>query len=430
MLTWIIALTSRFRQSRDGAVAIQVGLLAVVLIGMSALGVEIGFAYYKQRQMQSAADAAATGGAMAIGDPTPDPTGEARSIAGRLNFVNGVGGVAVTVNHPPVGGAHAGDAKSVQVIIQQPQTLTMANLVNSWYGTGPRIWTVHASAVATANASGTACIIALDTGAVCNSTPAINIWNNAIIQPPGCNHCGLADNSSCTNALNVSNGAQINAPVFVHGQWVLGSNAKLNCTPQTQGAPVVTDPYAGVVFSAVGLTARTQPGGSGPYTLLPGRYAAGLNFGNGKTINFSPGVYYIDAGLTVGNTSTINATGGVTLVINGNYAIALGNGTTINITAPTTGTTAGIAIASIRTADSTVIQRFSNNEILNVKGALYFPNQNLLIDNNVTIVATGCNQYIGRKIDYRNNASISDSACPSVGGTPAVGGSGLVQLVE
>jgi hypothetical protein len=430
MLTWITALTSRFRQSRDGAVAIQVGLLAVVLIGMSALGVEIGFAYYKQRQMQSAADAAATGGAMAIGDPTPDPTGEARSIAGRLTFHNGVGGVAVTVNHPPVSGAHAGDAKSVQVIIQQPQTLTMANLVTSRYGTGPSIWTVSASAVATANASGTACIIALDTGAVCNSTPAINIWNNAIIQPPGCNHCGLADNSSCTNALNVSNGAQINAPVFVHGQWILGVNAKLNCTPKTQGAPVVTDPYAGVVFSTVGSTPRTQPA-SAPYNLLPGNYASGVHItgGSGVTLNFTQkGVYYIGTRFDLPNTSTINATAGVTIVLNGNYTAALGNGTTINLVAPPDGPTAGIAFAAIRTA--TAQQTFSNNQILNIKGAMYFPSETLLIDNNVTIVATGCNQYIAKKIDYRNNAAISDTACPTVGGTPVAGGSGLVQLTE
>ncbi len=44
MFARITALASRFSQSRDGSVAIQVGLLAVVLIGTSALAVEIGFA--------------------------------------------------------------------------------------------------------------------------------------------------------------------------------------------------------------------------------------------------------------------------------------------------------------------------------------------------------------------------------------------------
>jgi hypothetical protein len=405
--------------------------LAVVLIGMSALGVEIGFAYSKQRQMQSVVDAASTGAAASLSDSVSDPTGEARSIAGHLGFVNGVAGVVVTVNHPPLNGVHVGDTNSVEVIVKQPQTLSMANLVTSWYGTGPKVWTVAASAVATANVTGTACIIALDTGAVCNSTPAINIWNNAIIQPAPCaNHCGLAANSSCTNALNVSNGAQINAPVFVHGQWVLGINAKLNCTPKTQGAKVVPDPYAGVVFSTVGLTTRTQPAAA-PYNLLPGNYTAGVHItgGSGVTLNFTQkGVYYIGTRFDLPNTSTINATAGVTIVINGNYTAALGNNTRINIIAPTDGPTAGIAFAGIRTI--TAQQTFSNNQILNIKGAMYFPNENLLIDNNVTIIATNCNQYIANKIDYRNNAAISDTGCPSVGGTPVAGGSGLVQLTE
>ncbi len=428
MFAWIAALALRFRQSRDGAVAIQVGILAVVLIGTSALAVEIGFAYSKQRQMQTAADAAATGGTAALSDSVPDPTGEARSIAGHLDFVNGVDGVVVTVNHPPLSGAHVADTNSVQVIIQQPQTLSMANLVTSWYSTGPHIWTVSASAVATANVTGTACIIALDPGDC--RTPAINIKNNAIIQPPPCaDHCGLAANSSCNNALNVSNNAKVNAPVFVHGQWVLANNAKLNCTPKTQGAPTVDDPYAGVVFSAVGLTARTQPG-SAPYNLLPGRYAAGLNYNNNQTLNFAPGVYYIDTRMNLSNNVTVNATGGVTLVVNGNYAMNIGNNATINITAPTSGSTKGIAIASIRTATSTVTQTFSNNTILNVSGAIYFPNQIAQFDNNVTIRATNCNQFIARKISYQNNATLVDTGCPSVGGTPVAGGSGLIQLTE
>ena len=145
MFSWITAQAIKVREARNGAVAIQVGLLAVVLIGFSALAVEIGFAYSKQRQMQTVADAAATGGAAALSDTVPDPTGEARSIAGRLGFVSGVSGVVVTVNHPPLNGVHVGDTNSVEVIVQQPQTLSMANLVTSWYGTGPKVWTVAAA---------------------------------------------------------------------------------------------------------------------------------------------------------------------------------------------------------------------------------------------------------------------------------------------
>ena len=53
-----------------------------------------------------------------------------------------------------------------------------------------------------------------------------------------------------------------------------------------------------------------------------------------------------------------------------------------------------------------------------------------MIDNNVIINATSCNQFVAKKIDFRNNAALVDTGCPSAGGTPVVGGSGLVQLVE
>jgi hypothetical protein len=441
MFLRIAALAERVRQSRSGAVAIQVGLLAVVLIGMSALGVEIGFAYSKQRQMQSAADAAATGGAAAIGDTVPDPTGEARSIAGRLGFVNGVSGVVVTVNHPPLHGTHIGDTNSVEVIVQQPQTLSMANLVTSWYGSGPQIWTVSASAVATANVTGTACIVALDPSNC--STSALTIKNNAIIQPAPCAtppRCGVAVNSTCSNALTVENNAQINAPVYVHGRWVLGQNAKLNCTPKTQGAPTVKDPYADTVFSAVGLTPRTQPTGCTTCTLQPGYYSAGLNYSNGKTLNLTPGAYYIGTKLSLQNNVTVNApptgtAGGVTIVINGPipYQIDIGNNAHLNITAPTKenavfGAIPGIAIAA--SPDNTLQQKFNNNTFIKIQGAIYIPKGSTLFDNNTFIASTTCTQLFAGKISYQNNATLVDTGCPSFGGTPAAGGSGLIQLTE
>ena len=108
----------------------------------------------------------------------------------------------------------------------------------------------------------------------------------------------------------------------------------------------------------------------------------------------------------------------MTLIVNGNYATNIQNNATINITAPTSGPTKGIAIASIRTADPTKTQSFSNNTILNVSGAIYFPNQIASFNNNVTIKATNCNQFIARKISYQNNATLVDTGCPFCGGHP------------
>ena len=46
----------RMLRSERGSVAIQLGLMMIIILGMVGLGVEITFVLYKHRQMQSAAD--------------------------------------------------------------------------------------------------------------------------------------------------------------------------------------------------------------------------------------------------------------------------------------------------------------------------------------------------------------------------------------
>jgi hypothetical protein len=153
-----------------------------------------------------------------------------------------------------------------------------------------------------------------------------------------------------------------------------------------------------------------------------------LNYSNNVTLNLAQGVYYIDTQLSLQNNVIVNANTGVTLVINGNYAINLGNNVTINITAPTSGPTAGVAIASIRTATASVTQLFSNNAILNLTGAIYFPNQTVQFDNNSTINTAKCGQLVARIIQLQNNANLKND-CAGTGVLPITGGS-TPQLVE
>jgi Flp pilus assembly protein TadG len=56
----------KFVDRRDGAVAIQMGFVLTAMLGMAALAIEIGFVNFKQRQMQSVADAAVLGAQAAL----------------------------------------------------------------------------------------------------------------------------------------------------------------------------------------------------------------------------------------------------------------------------------------------------------------------------------------------------------------------------
>src|SRR3954452_7356938 len=57
------------RTDERGQVIVFVVLAIGVLLGMAGLAVDVGYAYYSQRSLQSSADAAALAGAQALPDP-------------------------------------------------------------------------------------------------------------------------------------------------------------------------------------------------------------------------------------------------------------------------------------------------------------------------------------------------------------------------
>lgn len=133
----------------------------------------------------------------------------------------------------------------------------------------------------------------------------------------------------------------------------------------------------------------------------------------------------IKNGVTL-NAPPAGSVGGVTIVITGNYAVDLGNNQSLNITAPTTGDYAGIAMTSLRTANSSVTHVLENNAALNIQGALYFPSQGLEFSNNVTSNSNGCTEVVAGTVLLKQNVVLGNN-CTGTGVKP-IGVS--TQLVE
>ncbi len=92
-----------FLRDTSGTVYVTVGLMCFGLFGMAGLGVDVGLWYTTSRTVQSAADAAAIGGAyeaLAGGGATAIANA-AKDSAER----NGIDPALVTVNNPPLSGA-------------------------------------------------------------------------------------------------------------------------------------------------------------------------------------------------------------------------------------------------------------------------------------------------------------------------------------
>jgi Flp pilus assembly protein TadG len=406
----------KIRADVAGSVAIQVAILITVLIGFAALGSEVGYLYFQQRQMQAASDSAAFGGAVALstGHPANFKT-ESAAVAAKAGYTNGVASTTVVVNNPPASGNYTANAKAVEVIITRQFTMGLMTLFV------PSPITVKARAVAISGvAGGRYCVFALDPSAA----GALTLDNNAVIANPV---CGVAVNSSSSTALVLDNNAAIDGPVSVHGQWSLSNNAVLSGTPQQQNAPVVSDPYAAVQLLTAPACTGQSGTVSGTATLTAGHFCNGFSFSNNAVVTLGAGSYYIDQQLSFSNNVTVNATSGVTLIVNGNYAINITNNVTLNLTAPATGPYAGLAFLSSRTATSTITQTFNNNDVLKITGAIYFPNQIIDYQNNSATAATQCTQIIGRMVEAGNNVELDNNCI----GTGVIGiGSSSSKLAE
>lgn len=402
------------RRSTRGSVAVQVAILAVVLLGMVSLGVEITGVLLHHRQMQSAADAGAMAGAGALAAGNSGAvTDEARGVVAADGFVTGVDNAVVTVNNPPVDGAWAGDASAVQVVIEHPRELILLRLFRS--GTVP----MTVQAVALTQNAGRFCILALKSTA----SGALSISNNAILTNLD---CGVAVNSSSASALIMSNNTEIRGPVLVHGGASLGNHALLSNPSVTLNGDATSDPYADVVQQTPPACTAQSGSGTGTKYLTPGHFCSGWNFGNNATINLAAGTYYVDSRLIFGNGVTINGMGGVTIIVNGTYAINTGNNAIINLTAPSSGTYAGLAIMGPRNSTSSVVQNFRNNLQLNVTGAIYFPSQTVTFSNNGRTVSTICTQVIAQIVRAQNNLEF-DNNCDGTGVRPIGAVARLVQ---
>jgi hypothetical protein len=155
------------------------------------------------------------------------------------------------------------------------------------------------------------------------------------------------------------------------------------------------------------------------------------------------GVYTIVGGqLSIASNATVDATAGVTFVLTGNNSLAPGagyatvkinGGATLNLIAPSTGPTAGLAFwqdanapfaANATCGNGKAQNNITGNLNQKITGAIYFPNQSVCYNGNssTTLGAPGsCTQLIARTLDFIGNSTIR-------GDTMSCGGTGITAI--
>ena len=431
---WLSAIHVMFRDRR-GAVSVITALALPALIATLALGTEVSFWLVKVRTLQNAADSAVIAATI---DASPAYLSEARAVVARYGLLDGVDGVAVAASNAATcpDGSGTGCYR-VTVATTLPtylgKVVGYAGAASVGGVSGTRL-----SAVAFAKPGGVGreyCLVALasdgtDPGISASGAPKADLSG-----------CGVASNTSAR-----CNGHDLGA---AYGDAV-GVNNGCGAV-QKSGVKPFVDPYAA---RAAGLPADPC-GGSYPQTSLPasnkwtGSKTLGattticgdLQLTGDVTITAPPDAVLIirNGELSMQGFAFRTASGSsLALVFTGSNSAAFVHGPTgsgaLDITAPTTGTWAGIALYQDPALTVNVaMPDAASKPTWALSGLIYVPKVNLSFSGSVGKSSAGaqCTVVIANTISTNGTGLVlSTMACAAAGlATPTNGATGRGLLI-
>lgn len=354
-------------------------LCMTILLGFAALAVDVGALFRAKRNLQIAADAAATAGALDYlynGSSTSAKTA-AKAASGQNGYTDGTGGVTVTVNLPPGSGPNTGSTGYVEAIVSSPNPTYFMKLFNL------SSVTVSARAVAGTPTAGGPCIWLMNT-----SGNGLTLQGSYDIEA---SNCGIYVNSDTSDAIGVTGGGGTMNALYldVVGNSTLQhqtspTTATMNAAPRSNPFGGLTGPTASNSWQGCGTTstATTITG-----TVTGPGFTSVTCYTNAVTISnatLGAGLYVFENGVSISGNVQVN--GGTIDVENGSFN--QGNGT-LQLTAPTSDAYNGIAIMQPPgNTNQLQIQFGSSTETLD--GMIYAPGaQVYLQDHGGGVTATG-----------------------------------------
>jgi Flp pilus assembly protein TadG len=301
----------RFKQEQ-GTTLVMVALSFSILMGFMALAVDVGLLFRVKRNIQIAADAAATAGAFDYFNSLSSSSAvkAATNAATANGFTTGVNGATVTVINPVTSGAHTGNGV-VEVDISEPSPTVFMRVF------GHNTMTVGARAVA-GNAPGPCIYLMNSTGddlTMNGSTTIEGINPTTGAVAPG---CGIYSNSN----VNVSGGSNLVNMAYVAARGSLSGNSNTNPAPVITGAPAETPP------SKLNVSPPTKPSScplpSGATSKVTGQLTTWT-----ATVSTAPtaGTCF-GLGSLSGSTNILNLTLSNVTLPAGNYGFDLGTAST------------------------------------------------------------------------------------------------------
>ena len=402
-----------FRRDASGSYLVMMAVMAPVMIGSVGLGIDYGLWLYTQQSMQAAADSAAVSAATSGSNIAV----EAEGVAATYGFIKDSGGVTMSVNQPPASGSHTSVSNAVEVVINSVQTPQFSALL------GTKQFTISVRSVAVAT-PGTGCVLTLNPTA----SGAVTSQGSSATNLSGCN---LYTDSSDSAAVTVGGTASLTALSVGAVGGVSGASNITTTGGIHTGVASLTDPYADKSFGSFSGCDQHNYSTNKDDEITHGVYCGGISVKAGATLKLDPGIYYLDQGsLSIEGNGAIVGTG-VTLVFTSstgkNYATAsIASNASVNLTAPTTGPTAGIVLFGDRNMPEGTTFKLTGGSTQSFGGAIYLPKAALTYSGG-SGGSTSCTQIIADTVTFTGNSGMAIN-CNGFGTKPI--GSGTAQLVE
>ncbi len=349
-----------FAADRTGTIATVFALGLPVMVGLTGLSIDVGIWYQQDAQIQLAADAAAIAGARELGVGQSGKVAAAAQTSAGLNGFTSAGGATVATS---ISGS------VVTATISAPTPLYFTSLFVS----NPAKLRAAASASFT---STPICFMALHPSGT-------SVVGNGISSVLLANGCAVQVNSTGTPDIVGASGDSFTASSIC----VAGTHGAGTYTPTPQDhCTVEPDPLAGLPAPSVGACTYTNY--SVTHTpaarLSPGVYCGGISAGGQAALTLTPGIYILkDGGLKLSGQASITGSG-VMLFLTGNGSgIAMTGTTTVHLSAPTSGTYAGILIYGDR-SQTNGSAAFNGNNNNYYEGTVYLPTMSVALTGNGT----------------------------------------------
>lgn len=382
----------------DLAVDRQAGVLPLLAIAAVPLTLSVGAAVDYSRAtaskaaMQAALDSTALSivRAIAVGSTPQDAQTLFDALFTRAD-----------VSNPVVGSSTSNTGGNATASLSAQGTVNTAFMRLA----GVSQMTIRVTASASAQTETNGCVMALSKSAA----NAISLGGSTNVS---LSSCSLYSNSTSSTAVSIGGSAYVSAEMIGAVGGVSASSSNVNLTDGiSTGLLPVTDPYADVQVPSFSGCTDTSVKVKSDITIDPGVYCNGISINAGATLTLNPGVYYLDRGSLDINGGGSIVGSGVTLIFTSstgmNYATANINGNaTVNLTAPSSGPTAGLVLFGDRNAPIGTSISLGGGSSQTFGGAVYAPTAAITYSGGAS-TSSSCTQIIGDTVTFTGNSSVA-----------------------